>query len=336
MKRVLIPPQLSAAALSGTEAGAQVQLLQGDTMGTSWAVKFTASPALALEPIRRGIQAELDRVVAQMSTWEPGSDLSRYNRAAAQSWQTLPEEFLQVLATALQVAEASGGAYDPTAGPLVNCWGFGPEPRRAAPPEAAEIRQALARVGWQRISLDLQQRRLQQPGGVYLDLSSIAKGYGVDQVARWMSGMGLRHFLVEVGGELRGQGCKPDGQPWWVVLERPADEEAGNDDELLIALDGLAVATSGDYRRYFESGAQRYSHTLDPRSGRPITHALASVSVIHAECMQADALSTALTVLGLEQGLAWAQQHGVAALFVTRKDGGFEQQATPAFAAMLE
>ncbi len=148
--------------------------------------------------------------------------------------------------------------------------------------------------------------------------------------------MGLRHFLVEVGGELRGQGCKPDGQPWWVVLERPGDEEAGDDDEVLIALDGLAVATSGDYRRYFESSAQRYSHTLDPRSGWPIAHALASVSVIHAECMQADALSTALTVLGLEQGLAWAQQHGIAALFVTRKDGGFEQHVTPAFAAMLE
>lgn len=331
MKRILIPLTLNPELLQDHGPGAALHALQGDTMGTSWSVKLVAQAA-ALPQLRLGIQRELDRVVAQMSHWEPQSDLSRYNRAAAGTWQALPAEFCEVLSCALQCAQDSGGAYDPTIGPLVDLWGFGPMLRRSAPPADDEIEAARACVGWSRVRLDADTRRAWQPGGIQLDLSSIAKGYGVDQVARYLQAAGVDHYLVEVGGELRGQGCKPDGQPWWVALERPSAELA----ETLIALHGLSVATSGDYRRYFESGGQRYAHTLDPRSGRPVTHALASVTVLHADCVQADALATVLSVLDPQEGYAHARQRDLAVLFVLHRGAGYEERMTPAFEALME
>ncbi|WP_425478921.1 FAD:protein FMN transferase [Lysobacter antibioticus] len=299
-------------------------------MGTRWSVKLIAR-ASALPMLERGIQARLDQVVAQMSTWEAGSDLSRYNRSAAGSVQTLPAEFAEVMAAALALADDSDGAYDPTVGPLVDLWGFGPAGARAYAPDARTIADAQTRVGWRRLRFDAAARTLEQPGGAYVDLSSIAKGYGVDRVADYLLEQGIADCLVEVGGELRGHGRKPDATPWRVAVERPG----GSEDEAaaVIALDGLAIATSGDYRRFFDADGRRYSHTLDPRSGRPIAHALASVTVLHAQCMQADALATALTVLGAQAGMAYANRHGLAALFVLREGEGFVTRTTPAFVA---
>lgn len=299
-------------------------------MGTSWSVKLVAATS-ALASLERGIQARLDEVVAQMSTWENDSDISRYNRAEAGSVHTLPAEFAQVLDTALALAVDTDGAYDPTIGPLTDLWGFGPEGACADAPEVAELAHARDRVNWRRLDFDAAQRRLLQPGGAYIDLSSIAKGYGVDRVADWLLAQGVGDCLIEVGGELRGHGRKPDGAAWRIAVEQPG---AGEDQAAaVITLDGWAIATSGDYRRFFQDGDRRYSHTLDPRSGAPIDNNVAAVTVLHPRCMQADALATALTVLGAHAGMAYANRRNLAALFVLREGDGLITRATPGFVA---
>jgi thiamine biosynthesis lipoprotein len=329
MNRVLVPALLAPPT---PPRGAAIGRLGGATMGTTWSVRY-AAPADP-GPLRAGIEARLERVVAQMSGWRADSDLGRFNRAPADSWQALPGDFLAVLRCALATAEASGGAYDPTVGPLVDLWGFGPQPVAGeGPPRADRLAQARARVGWRRLRLD--GGSALQPGGLGLDLSGIAKGYAVDLVAEYLEAAGIGSFLVEIGGELRGHGVKPDGTPWWVALERPPGEAAGAAD-LLVALHGLAIATSGDYRRCFLHAGRSYGHTLDPRTGWPVGAAIGAVTVLHPSCMQADALATALAVLGLPAGLEHAAKHGIAALLVERcPTGGLREHLSPSLAAML-
>ncbi|HEY6773992.1 MAG TPA: FAD:protein FMN transferase, partial [Oxalicibacterium sp.] len=318
--------------------GGAVHALHGDTMGTTWNVKLVSEPACELKPLQQAIEEELALVIAQMSTWEAESHLSRFNRAPAGSWQTLPEEFFAVLDCALQVARDSGGAYDPTAGALVNAWGFGPTRRYNEPgfiaPTPEELQAAQTRCGWQRIVIDTVPRRAFQPGGLYVDFSAIAKGFAVDQVARRLRRIDIDSFLVEIGGELRGEGTKPDGQPWWITLEQPGDMHAGI--ETIIALYDWSIATSGDYRRYFEADGTRHSHTIDPRTGQPIRNNLASVTVLHRDCMLADAWSTALGVMGVEEGLALANRLGLCALMLQRGDHGFQEYLSTPLQALLE
>lgn len=327
--RVLVP---AAIAATPPALGARVHEFAGQTMGTTWSVRLVAALTLRREPVRQAIQSALDEVVAQMSTWDAGSDLCRFNRAAAGSWHALPDTFHAVLACAREVAEHSDGAFDPTAGALVDAWGFGPDARLGVP-DPAVLAQARRAAGWRRIDVDPARRALLQPGALALDLSAIAKGFGVDHVAHRLDALGLSDHLVEVGGELRGSGVKPDGQPWWVQLEQPADDGVG--EQTLLALHGLSVATSGDYRRWFEHDGTRYSHTIDPRDGLPIRHGLASVTVIHADCMRADAWSTALTVLGPDVGPALADRRGLAARFLVREGDGFAERRSAAFDALL-
>lgn len=334
MNRVFIP--LSLSQPDPVPADAIVDSLSGLTMGTSWSVKLIRPAGNDLQMIQKGIQAQLDLVVAQMSTWSADSDLSRYNHAAADSWHVLPEHFLRVLDCALAIAERSGGAYDPSVGPLVNLWGFGPDPKHADRPDDAAIARERQRCSWQRVRIDRTRNALLQPGGLYLDFSSIAKGYGVDLVAAYLRSIGAVSYLVEVGGELYGHGVKADGQPWWVGMEHPPATSGTHEHvQNIAALHGMALATSGDYRRYFEDGDRRYSHTVDPRTAQPVAHALASVAVLHADCMTADAWATALMVLGDEEGLALALSNGLAALFISRDGDGFCERLTPAMEAML-
>ncbi|WP_235566451.1 FAD:protein FMN transferase [Lysobacter sp. Root667] len=325
-----VAPQPAAARAATATTG--VHALAGRSMGTQWSVKLVADAA-ALPELEHGIQARLDGVVAQMSTWEADSEISRYNRAEAGTVQALPDGFYAVLDAALKLAADSGGAYDPTIGPLVNLWGFGPDGARAAAPSDAAIAQAQSRVGWQRVGFDPLARTATQSGGLYLDFSSIAKGYGVDRVAEWLGERGVAAFLVEVGGELYGRGRKPDGSAWRIAVERPAGDARDDDGAAALTLDGYAIATSGDYRRYFDHDGRRYSHTVDPRSGRPVTHALASVSVLHPQCMQADGLATVLAVLGPQAGMAYANRRQLAAMFVLHDGDGFLTRKTPAFIA---
>lgn len=337
---MLLPSRLSAATQAGPEPGSQLHSLQGLTMGTSWSARCALPMAADVAALQVAIQATLDEVVAQMSTWDAASDVSRFNAAASGSWHRLPDAFFEVLSCAQALAQQTQGAYDATAGALVNCWGFGPRAADSgdAVPSDAEIRAALQNVGWQRLQIDTQGRAALQPGGLYLDFSSIAKGYGVDCMAACFERAGVRHYLCEVGGELRGQGCKPDGSPWWIELESVPDAVSGSS-RWVLALDGLSVATSGDYRRYFERGERRYAHTIDSRNGRPVRNAAAAVTVIHDNCMQADALATALTVLGLQDGMAYAERHGIAALFALRRPQDaamIDEHPSSALLAMLD
>jgi thiamine biosynthesis lipoprotein len=341
MRRVLLPQHISDQV---APPGAAIRDLRGLTMGTSWSVRLI-EPAMpgraASADLQQGLQQQLDLVVAQRSHWSDESDLGRCLRGEAGSWHSLPAAFCEVLGFAMHVSQASGGAYDPCAGALVNLWGFGPRHRYDEPgflpPRHDTVALLLAQRQRRRLELDLPARRARQPGGLQLDLSAIAKGYGVDRLARYLDSQGIGHYLVEVGGELRGAGSKPDGQPWWVMLEQvDSADNALHPADMLLALHGLSVATSGDYRRFFEDGTARFSHTIDPRSGMPIANQLASVTVVHAECMAADAWSTALTVLGVEAGLALAEEQGLAARFLQRDGLGYREHLSSQMLAMLD
>ncbi len=313
--------------------------LRGETMGTTWHAQFAAprdcDTAAIQRAIHRAIVSRLAGIVAAMSHWVPTSLLSRFNRAAAGTWTTLPTDFARVMVRALAIAETTGGAFDPAIGRLVDAWGFGPIPVEGLPSEP-QIEAAMARSGWRHLALSTSTTstsrtsrsatgtHLLQPGGIALDLSGIAKGYAVDAVAALLEAAGFVHHLVEIGGELVGAGMRPDGDPWWVDLETPTGTILP---PLRVALHGMAVATSGDYRR----GA----HTLDPRTGRAIDTGIVSASVIHRTAMDADAWATALTVLGPVAGLELAREQGLAARLVTLVDGDTCEYLSPGLAAML-
>jgi len=339
-RAVLIPLDLVPAV---PPPGSRVHACAGASMGTSWSARVVLGPDDRDDGLQAALQAELDAVVVQMSHWDEDSLLSRYNRAPAGTWIDLPAQFFDVINYALWARDASEGAYDPAAGSLVTLWGFGPVRRYDHAGFYAPDAETIARVQAQRaaapITLDRERRRLLQPGGAALDLSSVAKGYAVDRLAFRLAQRGLQHYLVEVGGELRGAGVKPDGQPWWVEIEGVTDVDttaAAPAAPAVVALHGLAIATSGDYRQYFQQGARRVSHTLDPRTGWPVENGVASVTVLAPSCMAADALSTALTVLGPVDGLAFAQRHALAARFLVRRAGVLEEVQSPAWKALLQ
>ena len=330
MPRVLVPALTTPPA---RPVGGSVRAFGGETMGATWSAKAVLPATTDLAALQAMVQRALDAVVREMSPWEPLSDLSRYNHAPAGSWVRLPEATLTVLRRAIEVAEASDGAFDPTLGALTDLWGFGPAPFSGAPPQAEAIAPLREAGGWRRLSLDGE--TLFQPGGLTLDLNGIAKGFGVDQAAAALDRAGVRSYLVEVGGELRGTGAKPDGQPWWVELERPPS--ANDAEKTVVALHDLSIATSGDYRRFFDHEGRRYAHTLDPATGAPVTHATVSVTVLAQDCMSADAWATALTVMPPDAALAFAAEHGLAALIVNRSaSGALEERLSPDLRAMLD
>ncbi len=331
--RVAIPLDLPAG-LAPEPGGVQVEA-SGRAMGGDWTLKAVGQPDLPPEALTRAVQANLDAVVAQMSPWEAEADISRFNAAPAGSWRALPEDFAEVLACALELAELSDGAFDPTVGRLTDLWGFGPPGPVDRPPGPDDLAAALDEAGWRRLDFDARARRARQPGGLALDFSGIAKGYGVDAAARALRRLGLTCFLLEVGGELRGEGVKPDGSPWWVALEH-LPGEAANQAPILVALCGTSVATSGDYRRYMAHEGRRLAHTLDPRTGRPSESGVACASVIHAQCMRADAWCTLLSVLDPEEGLALCRTHDIAARLLVRTKRGLEERLSPAFQALLD
>ncbi|HEY9235427.1 MULTISPECIES: FAD:protein FMN transferase [Phenylobacterium] len=328
--RVAVPLGLSPRAIQ-PRGGTAVEF-GGPTMGVSWSVRALAPAELDASGAQSQIQGLLDRIVRQMSTWEPEADISRFNRLPAGGWMEAPAAFRHVLERGLYWAQESGGAFDPTAGALVDLWGFGAAGAVDAPPNDAQIKAALAASGWDRLAVD--GARVHQPGGLQLDFSGIAKGFGVDEVSRALSLMGLTDHLVEIGGELRGAGVKTDGSPWWVEIAPPPGAALPGG-RILVALHGLSVATSGDYRRRFEHAGRIYSHSIDPRTGRPVVNGLRSVSVIAPDCIDADALCTALTVLGAQEGLDFATRNDVAAHFLVERAGRLEEFSSPALTAML-
>lgn len=330
-RRVLIPLDIAKPPRPSAAARRRARM-SGETMGTVWSVTLAAAAPEAPAALRHAIEGALDGVVAQMSTWIARSDIAAFNAAAPNTWHRLPDDFADVLDCALTVAKETGGAYDPTAGALTDLWGFGPGGPRQGVPPGDEIEAALARAGWQRLKRDGRDK-VMQPGGLRLDLSSIAKGFAVDKVAECIGGFGIGDFLVEIGGELRGHGVKPDGTPWWVALERPAASTALP--ETVVALHELSIATSGDDQRYVERDGRRLSHILDPRNGYPVATGTASVTVLHRECMLADAWATALMVAEPREALALASARKLAARILVRAGAEWQELMTPAFAAML-
>ncbi len=309
--------------------------LSGAAQGTRYNITLLAGEQLldtaALQQRIEQRLAELDR---SLSNYRDDSDVENLNRAPIGEWIAVDDDLYAVLRLSMAVSWLSNGAFDVTVAPLVKLWGFGSAEPRAEPPTAAEIASARQNIGFQHLELDLTASRVRKMRAVQIDLAGVAQGYSVDALAQLLDRAGLDDYLVELGGELRAKGLSPRGTPWRIAIEQPTAAPGSVQQALLLS--DVAVSTSGDYRDYFEKDGVRYSHTLDASTGRPIAHGLASVTVIHPECGYADALSTAIMVLGPERGLALAEQHQLAVYLIVRGEHGFETRHSTAFASYLE
>ncbi len=306
-------------------------VITGPTRGTRYAVKFyDAAGDAETGALQSEIDERLERINDQMSTWRPDSELSRFNKSSDPGWFPVSAETAFVVEAAQTISALSTGAFDVTVGPVVNLWGFGPERGNTKPPSEQQIERAMQRVGYRQLAVRTSPSALRkQHADMYVDLSAIAKGFGVDEVARLLDERQIASYLVEIGGELRARGAKPERSPWKVAIEQPLSGERSA--QSVVALRDTAIATSGDYRNYMEKDGRRYSHTIDPRSGRPIAHGLASVSVVTASAMRADALATAIMVMGPEEGYRFAVREGLAVQLIIRSGAEFQVLATPRF-----
>ncbi len=347
-RRTALAGSLGAFALLATGCGPRPTLLGeaerglhtfiGTSMGSSYTVKI-AAPGLSeagLAAAQQVVAAALGGVVQQMSHYDSASEVSRLNRQPLGRELAVSAATLQVFETAAAVHQASGGAFDVSLGDAVDAWGFGPSHRpeqaRQVPPAAEQARlRAIRRSG--SLGVDAQAGTLVRLQPVQANLSGIAKGYGVDRASLALQALGLGDYMVEVGGEIRTLGTNARGQPWQLAIERP--DTMPQQAYTLVPLSGRSLATSGDYRNFFIDRGRRYTHEIDPTTAAPVAHALASVSVVAADCTMADAWSTALFVLGPEKGLETATRLGLAAYFLVRRgDGSFAPYTTPAFAAL--
>ncbi len=305
-------------------------------MGTQYTVKLAGLPeGLDSSTLRGEVHRRLEAINSAMSTYLPESEVSRFNRHEGTEWFPVSPATTRVVETALRIGALSRGALDITIARVVSLWGFGPQPRRAEPPGDDEIAEALQLIGLDKIEVrsDPTAVRKLHPG-TSIDLSAVAKGFAVDEVARYLESVGVDGYMVDIGGELRTKGMKATGSAWKIGIVTPMASRFGI--ERTVVLGDRAMATSGDYRNFFEHEGQRYSHTIDPRTGRPVTHRLASVSVVTSNFMEADALATALLVLGPDAGYELAIEQKLAALFLVRTpDGEFAERVTPAMEAVL-
>lgn len=311
---------------------ALIEIFDGATMGTTYTVRIVTAEAWAearRERVGTRIQMVLDDVESAMSHYRPDSEVSRFNQVRSTEPFALSPATFEVVRTAIELSELSGGALDITVGPLVNAWGFGPIEPDVLPPEEGVLARLRGHVGFSKLELDgvLSTVRKTDPL-LEWDLSSVAKGYGVDRVAAGLTDDGLTRFMVEVGGEIVTSGTNQLNGPWRIGIERPADSGGI---ERVVPLSDHALATSGDYRNVREVEGRLVSHTIDPRTGRPVDHQLASVSVIADTCLLADGMATALEVLGPNDGYALAIEHGWAALFLMRDGDTVTARATPTF-----
>jgi len=322
---------------AGCGEQASYQTFTGTTMGTQYRVQASCS-AVSKQPDRlqkNEIDAQLEAINALMSTYQADSVLSRFNASPPGDWYEVPRALVVVVKAALSLSEQSEGAYDITVGPLVNLWGFGPEGRPTAVPDTAALENARERVGYKYLHVRAQPPALRKDRDLYVDLSSIAKGYGVDVLAEWLAQQSCGNFLVDIGGEVRTRGVNSREEPWRIGVEVPDPARFGMV-QRIIDVSNLSVATSGDYRNFLEFGGKRYSHTIDPRTGRPVQHHLASVTVLHRSAMWADGYATLLEVLGGEQGYAFAVERHLAALLIERSPEGISERETPDFEPLLE
>ncbi|MFZ6044531.1 FAD:protein FMN transferase [Pseudomonas sp. CR3202] len=313
--------------------GERIEQLSGPTMGSTYSIQYVPT---AQTPDSQRVKAEVEKILGaldqQFSGWRGDSVVSRFNDLPAGGCQAVPEDMRRLLEYGESLSRESGGAFDLTVLPLMNLWGFGPQSRGEKVPDASALERERARVGHQHLRLDGD--KLCKDVAAQLDFDSVVAGYAVDRVSDRLAALGIQAYLVEITGELKAAGRKPDGSPWRIALEVPT---GGSEQQVerAIALDGYSVSTSGDYRNYFEEGGQRFSHTFDPRVGRPVKHALAAVTVVDPLGLHADGLSTVLMVLGPDEGYAFAERHDVAAYFIMRQGQGFVARATPRFESLF-
>ena len=311
--------------------GPEVIRIRGEALGTFYTLTVVAPPeGVTEERIRELADTALDRINTLMSTYKEDSELSRFNRHAEPSPFSLSPESYEVFSIALAISEESGGALDITVGPLVNAWGFGPGSRRE-PPDEEEIRQLLLHQGYEKLRLLEEGSIVKEDPLLYCDLSAVAKGYAVDVVARALEDAGISRYMVDVGGEMRVAGRNARKEPWGLGIEKPLT--GVRELEMAVQLEEGSLATSGDYRNMYIHEGKRISHTIDPATGHPVQHDLASVSVIHPSCAWADGYATALLVLGPEKALALAQEKKLAVMLIIRDEdtGALSRVTTPQF-----
>ncbi len=310
-------------------------VFRGTTMGTFYTIKvIMANPDSGKrELIHREIKEVLKVVNAQMSIFDPQSEISRFNKYQQLDWFPVSRQTVTVLGRAQTISGKSMGAFDVTVAPLINAWGFGNKGRQDLVPSEATISDLKEMVGFQKLHVRIQPSALKKDfPALSVNLSAIAKGYGVDQVAEYLTGAGHTNFLVEIGGEIAARGRNLQGGGWKIGVATPQDQPGV---QTIIPLSDLAMATSGDYRNFFKVKGKRYSHTIDARTGKPIEHNLASVTVVHQSCTMADAWATALHVLGPVDGYTIAKNENLLVLFIIRSAQGFEEKKTPPFAALI-
>jgi thiamine biosynthesis lipoprotein len=299
-------------------------------MGTTYNVKVVGA-TVDQQQLAADIDARLLRINQLMSTYIPTSELSQFNDSPADVWFDVSAETQAVIELATEIATLSQGSFDITVGPLVNLWGFGPQQVPDNVPSAAAISDIRERVGF--AHLQTRPGALRKDAALYVDLSAIAKGFAVDEIVRLLEAQGLSDYLVEVGGELRARGKNPGGQIWRVAIELPDARQRRP--YQVVELADMSMATSGDYRNYFERDGMRYSHTIDPATGSPIRHNLASVTVLAESAARADALATAINVMGADRGLALAEAQDLAVFVILKQPDGFEAKHSAAFAPYL-
>jgi len=309
-------------------------LLQGRTMGTTYNIKvILENEAIDMEALKKKIDSALVNLNQEMSTYITDSELSRFNQSTSLEPVTISKGLTRVIKESIRLGKLSQGKLDVTVGPLVNLWGFGPSYRPEKEPTEALLNKAKAAVGIHHLVLNGNKLSKKIPN-LYVDLSTIAKGYGVDLIAELIESKGINNYLVEIGGEMRVKGFKHTGELWHVAIEKPITTERSVQ-QVVVPKDN-AVATSGDYRNYFELNGQRFSHIIDAATGKPINHKLVSVTVIHPSSMTADGLSTAMMVMGETEALTFAEKNEIAAYFISKSENGFVEQSTLKFAKYLK
>jgi FAD:protein FMN transferase len=330
MRSLLVLGLCSVALLGACNRGEDTVPfeLTGSTMGTTFSVVLVLAAGQRPDvDLQERIENVVDSIEQSMSTYLLQSEVSRFNTSLSTEWFAVSRMLCVAVEESLAISKLTDGAFDITVGPLVNLWGFGPDSAPLELPDDALIDAARARVGYAQLQADCSQPALRKSRpDVYIDLSAYAKGFAVDRLAELLDNERIDNYMVEIGGELRTRGHNDDGGNWRVAIESPS-----NTVQRVLHLSGKAMATSGDYRNYYEFSGSRYSHTIDPRRARPVSHNLAAVSVVSESAGFADAMATALLVLGPEEGMRLATRQHVAAYFQLRTENGFEELMTPAF-----
>ncbi len=330
----LVLALLLSSCLKKSDTGDLV-VYTGGTMGTSYSIKISDfTDQSSVKKVQLEIEKLLESINLSMSTYLVDSEISRFNRFNHVSPYSVSSRMMLVVKESLRISALTEGALDITIAPLINLWGFGTDKQTATVVDEKRIKALKTRIGYKKIKVETESSTIsKQHPELTIDLSSVAKGFAVDQVGMLLENLGLNNYLVEIGGEIRTKGFKQHQTSWIVAIERPVAGERTI--QQVFSMGSNSMATSGDYRNYFEKNGKRFSHLIDPNTGKPINHRLASASVVHQSCMTADAFATAFMITGFEKGYQLALQENLAAYFLVRTQTGFDVKMTPAFERLI-